>query len=73
MVEWKEEIFQYNCIYQEALNTKGCFSYELISEKNNNKTDDSLLNWVEIYIETDETKEVEQDYFIYFMQFNFIS
>lgn len=73
MLEWKEEIFQYNCINQGEINTEDLFSYEFISEKNNEYNSNALENWVELFNEIDETKEIEQEYFIYFMQLNLIS
>lgn len=73
MLEWKEEIFQYNCINQGEINTEDLFSYDFISEKNNEYNSNALENWVELFNEIDETKEIEQEYFIYFMQLNLIS
>lgn len=73
MLEWKEEIFQYNCINQGEINTEDHFSYDFISEKNNEYNSNELENWVELFNEIDETKEIEQEYFIYFMQLNLIS
>lgn len=73
MLEWKEEIFQYNCINQGEINTEDLFSYDFISEKNNEYNSNELENWVELFNEIDETKEIEQEYFIYFMQLNLIS
>lgn len=73
MLEWKEEIFQYNCINQGEINTEDLFSYDFISEKNNEYNSNTLENWVELFNEIDETKEIEQEYFIYFMQLNLIS
>lgn len=73
MLEWKEEIFQYNCINQGEINTEDLFSYDFIGEKNNEYNSNALENWVELFNEIDETKEIEQEYFIYFMQLNLIS